>query len=132
MRGSIQKKGEMYYAVLPLGSRRKWFKGGTTRKEAEKVLIEKSYEFTTGAYREIPKISFKKFADLWLENYAAVNVKPSTLSVYKHIIEKRFLHAFGGMNMTDITLPLLQSYVSKRRNDGLAKIRRNIGGDRQC
>ena len=41
MRGSIQKKGRIYYAVVAVGLKRKWFKGGTTKKEAEKVLTDK-------------------------------------------------------------------------------------------
>ena len=41
MRGSIQKKGDIYYVVVAIGTKRKWFRGGTTKKDAERVLTEK-------------------------------------------------------------------------------------------
>jgi len=43
MKGSIQKKGNKYYAVIALNGKRKWFKGGK-KKDAERVLAEKLTE----------------------------------------------------------------------------------------
>jgi len=51
--GSIQKKGETYYAVIALNGKRKWFKGGKKRKDAHRVLTEKLSEISNGPYREI-------------------------------------------------------------------------------
>jgi hypothetical protein len=45
MQGSIQKRGNIYYAVIPLSRfKRKWFKGGKTKKEAQIVLADKLSE----------------------------------------------------------------------------------------
>ncbi|HPL62889.1 MAG TPA: site-specific integrase [Syntrophales bacterium] len=116
MTGSVQKKGNVYYAVIALNGKRKWFRGGK-RQDAERVLIEKMSEIATGTYREIPKTSFKEFADLWIKNHAENNLKPSTLSGYKHIIEKKLNPEFENFLMTDIHPALLQSYVTKRKQN---------------
>ena len=114
MTGSIQKKGKTYYAVIPINGRRKWFKGGT-KKDAERVLGEKLAEVSQGNYREIPKMSFKAFAKLWLKTHAEVNVKPSTLAGYEHVIERNLMPRFEHLQMADITTGGLQVYVADRR-----------------
>lgn len=114
MKGSIQKKGKTYYAVIPYNGKRKWFKGGK-RKDAEKVLSERLVEVSQGTYRDIPKKNFKEFADLWIKDHAENNVKPSTCAGYKHIIDKRLKPEFEHFLMKDITPALLQSYISKRK-----------------
>lgn len=55
MKGSIQRKGKVYYAVIAINGKRKWYKGGETQKDAQTVLNEKLYEIDKGTYREIPK-----------------------------------------------------------------------------
>lgn len=114
MKGSIQKKGKIYYAVIPIAGKRKWFRGGT-KKDAEKILAEKVSDVSQGTYREMPKITFQDFSKLWLESYAKDNVKPSTLSGYNHTIEKRFIPAFGHLQMSDISTRAMQLYVAERR-----------------
>ena len=114
MTGSIQKKGKTYYAVIPINGRRKWFKGGT-KKDAERVLGEKLAEVSQGNYREIPKMTFKAFAKLWLKTHAEINVKPSTLAGYEHIIERNLMPRFEHLQMSDVTTGGLQVYVADRR-----------------
>lgn len=123
MKGSIQKKGKTYYAVIPLNGKRKWFKGGR-RKDAERVLGEKLAEISSGIYRDIPKTTFKEFATLWISTHAENNVKPSTLAGYNHIIDKRLNPAFEHFLMTDISPALLQSYITKRKQDADARGRK--------
>ena len=107
MKGSIQKKGKIYYAVIPFAGKRKWFRGGT-KKDAEKILAEKVSDVSQGTYREMPKITFQDFSKLWLESYAKDNVKPSTLSGYDHTIEKRLIPTFGHLQLTDISTGAMQ------------------------
>lgn len=122
MTGSIQKKGNVYYAVIALNGKRKWFKGGK-KKDAERVLNEKIAELTTGTYKEIPKITFKKFAEYWIKSHAENNVKPSTLAGYNHIINKRLIPDFENYLLNDITPAMLQAYVTKRKGSKDARAR---------
>jgi integrase len=114
MRGSIQKKGSSYYAVIPLkDGRRKWFRGGSTKKAAEKILAEKLNDIGNGTYRDLTKATFQKFAGVWIKN-AEKNVKPSTMASYRSIIKGQFIPTFGFINMVDISTVMLQSYCTSR------------------
>jgi integrase len=120
MKGSIQKKGNIYYAVIPITGKRKWFRGGT-KKDAEKILAEKVVDVSQGTYRALPKITFQDFSKLWLGSYAKDNVKPSTLSGYNYTIEKRLIPAFEHHQMNDISTRAIQIYVTDRRKDVCGK-----------
>jgi integrase len=116
VRGSIQKKGKTYYAVLALNGKRKWIKGGPTRKDAQRVLAEKVNELNHGTYRELPKMTFETFSVLWLQGHAEKNVKPSTIAGYKHILDKRLVPEFGHVLLSDISPIALQAYTAKRKH----------------
>jgi len=114
MRGSIQKKGKKYYAVLAVNGKRKWFKGGHTKKDAQKVLTEKMAEIDQGTYVELPKLTFKEFAELWLKSYAETSLKPSTLELYKIIVGKHLIPQWGDYRIKEIKTAQIQIYVSER------------------
>lgn len=113
-KGSIQAKGSTYYAVIALSGKRKWFKGGSTQKDAQRVLIEKLSEIDNHTYKEIPKTRFRDFSEIWLKTYAEVSVKASTHASYKDIVDRLLNPAFGSYYMTDIMTGHLQGYVSGR------------------
>lgn len=114
MKGSIKKSGRVYFAIIAVGNKRKWFRGGYTREEAEKVLIEKLGEINSGTYREIPKIGFSDFSELWLKNYAEIHVKPSTLEGYRNIIRNKLCPVFGNSLLSGIRNGQLQVYIADR------------------
>jgi integrase len=114
MRGSIQKKGKTYYAVIALNGKRKWFKGGCTKKDAQRILNEKLPEIESGTYRELTKARFNEFSEIWLKSYAEPSVKPSTLAGYQDIIKRLLTPAFENYYLTDILTGHLQAYVADR------------------
>lgn len=120
MKGSIQKKGDTYYAVIPIGDRRKWFKGGPTKKDAQRILNEQISEINAGTYKEIPKMRFKEFSELWVKGYVEGNLKPSTEKGYRDIVEKKLSH-FDQQKLSEITTGQLQKYVAERRKNVSAK-----------
>jgi hypothetical protein len=50
-------------------------------------------EVHSGAYRDLKKITFKQFAEEWLNSYAKTKTKPSTLRSYQNI--KYIQHQLG-------------------------------------
>jgi integrase len=120
MTGSIQKKGKLYYIVFWVfdprtgKKKQKWSAAGRSKRTAEKKLVDLMGEVNAGTYREIQKITFAKFADLWLNSYAKTRTKPSTLESYQLIVNKHLKPAFGGYLLTDITTVMLQRYVANR------------------
>lgn len=121
MKGSIQKKSNIYYAVIAINGKRRWFKGGKTKKDAQKILNEKLPEIDQGTYRELKKATFREFTEIWLKSYAEPNVKPSTLAGYMDTINRLLIPAYGNFNLTDIMTGHLQSYVAERLKSVSAK-----------
>ncbi len=121
MRGSIQKKGRTWYAVVPINGKRKWFRGGPTKKDAERVLGERLAEVSGGTFKEIKKITFQEYSQHWLRTYAEVSVKPSTYASYKDVINRLLVPEYGNYQLSDLTTGHLQTYVAKRRKSVSAK-----------
>lgn len=114
MKGSIQKKGDIFYAVIALNGKRKWFRGGDAKKDAQKVLNEKLTEIDSGTYKELPKISFGQFAEIWSRDYADILLKPSTKKTFSDVINRLLLPRFFNKQLNDISTGQLQAYVSER------------------
>ncbi len=64
MRGHVAKKGDRFYAVVYEGTdratgkqRHRWYPGGATRKEAERVLTDLVKQMHDGDYRSPEKIT---------------------------------------------------------------------------
>lgn len=110
--GSIQKKGDTYYAVFAVGGKRKWIRGGKTKKDAEKVLNENLYELDSGTYKSLPRTTFGQFADFWTKTYVEPNLKPSTVRSYGLILNG--FSSFNDRQLADITTGALQGHVSDR------------------
>ncbi len=121
MKGSIQQKGKIFNAVVAVNGKRKWFKGGGTKKAAQKRLNELLSEIDQGTYRELTKATFKEFSEVWLKSYAEPGVKPSTLAGYNDIIKRLLIPSFGSYKMSDIVTGHLQSFVADRLKSVSAK-----------
>ena len=119
MTGSIQKKGKRYYIVFRLpGSdgkmKQKWISAGTSKREAEKKLTELMGEVHNGTYKEVKKITFAKYCELWINSYAKIKTKPSTLRSYQNIINKHLIPVMGDYYLTELDTARLQRYVAIR------------------
>jgi integrase len=114
MRGSIQKKGKVFYAVVANGQKRKWFRAGSEIQDARRVLAEKIAEITKGTCRGVRKATFGQFSELWLKSYAEVNVKLSTLASYQDIIRRLLIPSWGRFPLSSLSAFHFQKFVSER------------------
>ena len=113
MRGSITKKGNMYYAVLAIGSKRKWIKGGDTIKDAERVLNENLVAVDNGTFKDIKKTTFREFGKIWLDSYVQSNIKETAHYQYAFVVSRLTQH-FGDALLTNITGSHIQTFINKR------------------
>lgn len=120
MTGSIHKKGKAYYIIFRVfdsgtGKRKqKWIPAGNSKREAERKLTELIGDVQNGTYREIKKITFAEFSELWLNSYAETKTKPSTLRSYQDIIKKHLIPLMGDYLLQEINTGMLQRYVAIR------------------
>jgi len=113
MRGSIQKKGNNYYAVVSIGSKRKWIKAGKTLKGAQQILNENVMEVQEGRFRDTKKMTFKEFADIWVESHVKSKIKETCWPEYLCIVRLLTNH-FGDALLQNLTGAHIQTFVSKR------------------
>ena len=119
MRGCIVKRKTRYYVVTELprtddGKRRqKWHSGYATRKEAERALAELVVQIDQGSYVERSQATLREFlVEDWLPTMA-VQVRPSTLRVYRQMIDGYLLPRLGERRLCDLDALLLTKHYAR-------------------
>lgn len=122
---SITKVGDRKYKVIiHLG-----YDGGTrktkskrfdlshlTEKQAEKeiIVLEREFEGEVKGNPDRDKsINFRSYVEMWLSEYAAVNLRPKTIASYRHEINRRILPEFGYMKLSEIRPMHLVKFYNK-------------------
>jgi len=118
MIGSIQKKGKAYYIVFRFKdpetkrTKQKWIVAGKRKREADEKLAELMREVSSGTYRDIKKATFAEFSERWLNIYAEMKTKPSTLRSYRDITKNHLVPYMGDYLLSDIDTAMLQEFVA--------------------
>lgn len=102
MRGTVQKKGNKWYAVIYDGVnpatgnyRRRWVQAGTRRGDAEKLLADLVKRAHRGETVVSEKLTLEQYLrDRWLPIQES-RVRPSTFSSYRRNIELHVIPALG-------------------------------------
>lgn len=100
MRGSIIKRGQVYYYVVrerdPETGRTKprWIKGGRTRKEAEAKRDAARHAVNRGTYVAPQDLTVKAYLETWIEAHS-VELKPSTAKTYRDKIRLYLVPTIG-------------------------------------
>lgn len=116
MQGAIVRKvlknGEpRYHCVVRIGDKQVWRFGGSTRKEAERLLSEWVADVNNGTYAKPKKIMFRDFAEEWLQNYAFGVVKESTYRSYHNVIKNHVIPQLGHYPLQLITTRVVQQFI---------------------
>lgn len=120
-RGFVKKRGEVWYAYWrDQGGKQRAKAIGSRKRDAEAYLSQVSVQVLDGTFRDIQKITFPVFAEQWLHDYAAVQVKPSTYARYKEIINGSLVPFFGDVLLASITTAQVQKYVALGLSEGKA------------
>lgn len=120
-RGFVKKRGDVWYAYWRDSVGKQHAKSiGTRKKEAEAYVARMQVQVTDGTFRDIQKITFPQFAEQWIRDYAAVQVKPSTFARYQDIIRVSLIPFFGDVGLSSITTSQVQHYVATGLETGKA------------
>ena len=139
MRGSIVRKGSVYYVkhdVYVDGKRKqKWTRAGTTRDEADDMLVQVMGQVKKGVYVDSSRTTVAEYLKgTWLPAIRST-IKPSTAELYETIVRAHIEPHIGGTKLQDVKPPHLNAMYAtlstsgKRDGTGLgAKTVRNAHG----
>ena len=112
-RGFVRKRQDVWYAYWRDTQGRQRSKAVSPRKkDAEKYLDTVQAAVHAGTFREIDDVTFSVFAKQWLEDYATVSVRPSTLEAYTSRINGQFTEAFGPLKLSQIGAVDIQHHLA--------------------
>ncbi|WP_243120651.1 tyrosine-type recombinase/integrase [Pelotomaculum sp. FP] len=92
-----------------------------SKREATKLLDLFSAEVQKGEYIEPSKLTFSRFVERWLRDYAETNLAPKTLFRYKDILITRILPAMGHLKLEQIKPFHLMEFYKNLQEDGIRK-----------
>ena len=114
-RGSIIKRGDSYaIKYRDITGRQIWRTVGTNKRLAERALNEALNDINQGNFREPERIGFSKFAEKWLQDYAELKLKPTTVREYRGSINKYLIPYFNDIPLVGITPQFCQSLVTRQ------------------
>jgi len=112
-RGFVRKRQDTWYAYWrDLQGRQRSKAVSPRKKDAEKYLDTVQATVHAGTFREIEDVTFAVFAKRWLDDYAAVSVKASTLATYTSRINGPYTVAFGPLKLSQIGTVDVQHYLA--------------------
>jgi len=118
-RGSVRKRGDIWYAYWRDQNGKQHAKAiGTRKKDAEAFIGRVQAQVDGGTYRELTPITFAEFSEQWLRDYASVSVKPSTLGGYRSMLTSSLVPFFGSMQLASIRPADVQRYMAERMRAG--------------
>jgi integrase len=125
MRGHIAKKGNRYYAVVYEGvdpvtrkPRHRWYVGGRTRKDAERVLTDLIKRQHDGDYRAPERVTLGDYlVERWLPAKRG-QLRPSTFDSYARNIQNHVLPRVGSIPIQRLTPEDLDAFYAHLLTEG--------------
>ncbi len=132
---SIRKRGNSYQITVSNGrdiydnqilERITWKPDpNKTEKQNQKALERFAMEFEdkvkNGKYLDGEKITFQDFTERWLKEYAAIQLEPTTVDIYRMLLDKHILPVLGHLKLARIQpnhLNKLYADLLQNRKDG--------------
>lgn len=117
MKGSVRKRGKTYTYTVDVGrdpitgKRQQISKGGfKTKKECQDALAKIITEYNQGTYVNESEITFKEFADKWLELYEKTGKKPGSVRA-RTTQSKALVKYFKQAKIKEITGIMYQDFL---------------------
>ena len=128
MIGSIHRKGNIFYVVLPIGKdpitrrwKTKWIRVGPDQREAESRLAAVKNEYNQGRYQEDEKMTVKEYLDRWLTDFAKISVRRSTYESYEWAINKHIVPNIGLVQLQKLKPVEIQKMLAVMSTTTLSK-----------
>lgn len=123
----VRKRGKTFSYIFEAGKksdgkRKVVEKGGfPTKAAAYKAGVEAFNDFLHGNIGITSEaITLKEFMTAWLDNVVALNVKPTSLQVYRSYLVNRIEPFLGGAKVQELTPALLDKWIRGMQRRGLS------------
>lgn len=130
--GNLQKKGNIWYAVINQANRKqKWISTKLRGKtEAQKVLRDIITQMENDSYVDNSKITFIKFMEDWIENTCKMQIETTTYEGYKNIFNTHIKKYFDdGLHLQQVKTIQLQNYFDEKAKTGNKKNGKGLSGN---
>ena len=114
----VMKRGKVYqyqFEIAKVDGKRKYINksGFATRKEAfdEGIKAYNEYEYS-GKKVNTKDMSYSDFLDYWIDNYARINLRYSTIMSYCNIIKNHIKPRIGHYRLSQLYTRLLQEMMN--------------------
>ncbi|WP_418790343.1 site-specific integrase [Phosphitispora sp. TUW77] len=133
MNGSLQKKGNMWYAVISLeGKKQKWISTKTKDKNKAKVVLRDILtKMENDLYIDPTKVKFLDFMDDWLNLVISKEIEKTTLESYQLTYKSHIKPYFQKLNLSlsDLKTIHLQKYINEKHENGRRDGKGGLGGN---
>ena len=114
----ITKRPDGRYSIRVMRDGQKVQKYAKTRKEAESILREISYELEHGTYRKDTKQTCDQWCKIWLETYKKPSIKASTIAEYQCYYKVHIQPMIGKARLQSVKASTIQKILnSMQEND---------------
>jgi len=112
--GSIyQRKDGRWTAAYFAAGKRKYLYA-STREEAAKKLRDIQSRIDSGMYVEPSAVTVNQWLTIWLREYAAQAVRPSTLAAHTNIVHNHLVPALGKIKLQQLRAEHIQAFINSQ------------------
>ena len=118
MRGSIRKRGNVYYYRYRENGKLIEKRAGS-KEEAEKKLTEIMYRRNTG-YIPSADMLLKDYMDMWLEDYVKEEKSENTYDKYLKTSKKYIIPILGDIKLNELKVVHIEKFIRELRKNKLS------------
>lgn len=108
----ITKRPDGRYCIRIMRDGQKVTKYAKTRKEAETILREITYEMEHGTYRKDVKLTCDQWFETWIDTYKKPTTKAATVTKYKSWYNVHVRPAIGNMKVQSVKASHIQKILN--------------------
>ena len=84
-----------------------------TQKEALQKMKDLISKVDNHTYVDTPKVNVSEWMDIWLNDYAAIELTALSVETYRSRIETHIKPALGATKLSNLTVPQLQHFCNE-------------------
>ena len=117
----ITKRPDGRYCIRIMRDGQKVTKYAKTRKEAETILREITYEMEHGTYRKDTKLTCDQWFETWIDTYKKPSIKESTIAEYQCYYKVHIKPMIGKMRLQSVKASHIQKILNGMQENGYSE-----------